>query len=226
MILIILKVKEPMRYAPQHKSETRRRIVASAARLFRAHGLDGVSVADVMAEAGLTHGGFYAHFASKDDLVAESLREGRGVSAAKLREAALRAPPGEGLAAAVGAYLSRGHRARRDQGCILAALGPEAGRDSPAARRALAQRSRDLAGALLPYLPDGSEAEREDTARAVTACLVGGLVLSRLEDDGPDGERMLAACRTFILEAIKKSRDTVTAKARGAAPHPAGALGP
>jgi TetR/AcrR family transcriptional regulator, transcriptional repressor for nem operon len=190
-----------MRYSPEHKTATRRRIVSAAARQFRARGLEAVSVADVMAEAGLTHGGFYAHFASKDDLVAEALREGKGVGAGKLREAAQAAPPGEALAAVVDTYLSRSHRARRDTGCILAALAPEASRDTPAARQALAERSQGLAEAVQSALPPGMFSG--DTARAITACMVGGLILARLEDDAADGERVLAACRDFILRAAQ-----------------------
>ncbi|MFI5400394.1 MAG: TetR/AcrR family transcriptional regulator [SAR324 cluster bacterium] len=192
-----------MRYSPEHKSETRRKIVAAAARQFRARGVESVSVADVMSEAGLTHGGFYAHFASKDDLVAEALRESKGVGAARLLEAARQAPPGGQLAALVGTYLNPSHRNRRDQGCILAALASEAGRDTPSARRVLAERSRALAEAVKPSLPPSSKGHADDTARAIAACMVGGLILSRLEEDGGAGERILAACRRFILDAVK-----------------------
>jgi TetR/AcrR family transcriptional repressor of nem operon len=210
-----------MRYTAEHKTETRRRIVAAAARQFRARGLQAVSVADVMAAAGLTHGGFYAHFGSKDELVAEALREGKGVTAGKVREALHKAPDGKALRSVVEGYLNLGHRARRDQGCILAALAPEASRDTPA-RKALAERSEGLRGAVQDVLaampqasaavPAGGEAtpalevtaseDLADRARAVMACMVGGLILSRLEEDAEAGERMLAACRKFILEGV------------------------
>jgi TetR/AcrR family transcriptional repressor of nem operon len=256
-----------MRYPARHKTETHRRIVAAAAGLFRERGLDAVSVADVMAAAGLTHGGFYAHFASKDELIAEALRSGRGTGADKLRRIAERtvadrtaadgtavdgmaadgtvaqgtgadgtltdgmvaeaavadgaaAQPsgaerrGRALEAMVMSYLSPAHRARRAEGCVVAALGTEAGRHTPAARRALAERSHGLAQALLPYLPerggvprqDGAkedpEGAKEDLAKAVTACLVGGMILARLEEDSAAADRTLAACRSFILEAL------------------------
>lgn len=188
-----------MRYSPDHKGATRKRIVAAAAELFKAKGTDAVSVADVMAAAGLTHGGFYAHFASKDALIAEVLREGRGTSAAKLRAAAGRAGPGRGLAAMVASYLSPDHRAHRERGCIVAALGGEAGRWGAKTRGALAGRAHDLGEALRPYV-SGAEAS-PDVARAVTACMVGGLILARLEADPAEGEKLLEACQRFILAA-------------------------
>lgn len=191
-----------MRYSARHKLDTRRKIVEAAARQFRERGLDAVSVADVMSAAGLTHGGFYAHFDSKDELIAEALQSGRGGSAEKLRTVAAEAAPGQALAAMVASYLSTGHRARQAQGCVLAALGPEAGRHTPTARHVLAERSRDLAGAFLPYLHGRSGQAKEDEALAVTACLVGGMILSRLEEDGAAGERVLAACRSFVLNGV------------------------
>src|SRR5271163_4233730 len=99
-----------MRYPKDHKVKTRRRIVETAARAFREHGLEGVGVADLMAQAGLTHGGFYAHFASKDALVEAACRHGIATTVETLDFRARNAPPGDGLRAIVRAYLSRAHR--------------------------------------------------------------------------------------------------------------------
>ena len=192
-----------MRYTPEHKAETRQKIVAAAARQFRARGLEAVSVADVMAEAGLTHGGFYAHFASKDELLEQALMQGNDVGAGKLKDAARNAQAGEGLTAIVNTYLSESHRARREQGCILASLAQEAGRDSPQARRVLAERSHMLAKLVRHYMPETGHSLPEDAERAIVACLVGGLILSRLEADPGEGSKTLAACRKFILDAAK-----------------------
>ena len=244
-----------MRYPARHKTETRKRIVAAAAEQFRQRGLAAVSVADVMAAAGLTHGGFYAHFASKDELIAEALRSGGGTGADKLRRIAERTvaehgaaehglaesavadrtaaqqsvagqtvagqtvsavtPRSRALAAMVNSYLSPAHRARRAQGCAVAALGTEAGH-TPAARRALAERSRGLARTLLPYLParDGRAGKllaKADLAQAVTACMVGGMILARLEEDPAAADRTLAACRSFILETLGAAQEESSA---------------
>src|SRR5262245_5627440 len=127
-----------MRYAAEHKASTRRRIVDGASAALRARGLAGVGVADVMREAGLTHGGFYAHFPSKDDLVAEAVDAAGEQSVRNLRKVVKRAAPGRAFKAIVDAYLSPAHRDRPERGCALAALGPELARESPSARRAVA----------------------------------------------------------------------------------------
>jgi TetR/AcrR family transcriptional regulator, transcriptional repressor for nem operon len=191
-----------MRYSARHKQETHRRIVEEAARQFRERGLDAVSVADVMGAAGLTHGGFYAHFGSKEELIAEALRSLRGSGPAKLGAAAERMAPRQKLAEMVKRYLSPQHRERPGQGCVVAALGTEAGRHGPAARQALAERSRGLVERFLPCLPQDAGQPREELAIAVAASLVGGMVLARLEPDARAAERILRACRRFILDAL------------------------
>jgi TetR/AcrR family transcriptional repressor of nem operon len=191
-----------MRYSAQHKQQTRRRILKAAAEQFKSKGPDTVSVADVMAAAGLTHGGFYAHFRSKDDLIAETLQEGRGTSAAKLRAAADRAP-GRELEAVLASYLSLEHRAHRERGCVVAALGGEAARWGPQARQALAHRAQLLREAVRAFLPQGLNVYAGyDADYAITACMVGGMILARLEQDPAQAERILAACRKFIVDAV------------------------
>ena len=196
-----------MRYPARHKTDTHRKIVAAATELFRDRGLERVTVGEVMGKAGLTHGGFYAHFASKEALIAEALGSGSGTSASKLQAVAGRAAPGGALKAMVQSYLSPAHRARRARGCIIAALSGEAGRAAPEARSALAARSRGLARTLLPHLPGPPSESREDTARAAAACLIGGLILARLEDDPAESDRLLAACRRFILDGVERPTD-------------------
>src|SRR5882724_10587101 len=111
-----------MRYKPEHKAETHKRIVEDASRRIRAEGLNGAGVATVMRDTGLTHGGFYKHFPSKDDLLAESVTEAFGDMSARLVKVAEQSPPGDAWKAIVTEYLGREHCNHPDKGCPLAAL--------------------------------------------------------------------------------------------------------
>src|SRR5262252_4848497 len=117
-----------MRYQPEHKIETHRKIVKDASRRVRAEGLSGAAVSAVMKDAGLTHGGFYRHFGSKDDLLLESLREGFREIAATLAHAAEQLPPGEAWKAIVDTYLSLELCDHPGRGCPMAGLAPELAR--------------------------------------------------------------------------------------------------
>jgi TetR/AcrR family transcriptional repressor of nem operon len=198
-----------MRYSTEHKQETHRRIVREAARQFRERGLDAVGVADVMAGVGLTHGGFYAHFTSKEELIAEALRSIQGAAAGRLGSSKgepteASAPSTQVVEEMVRRYLSPDHCERPGTGCVVAALGTDAPRHSPAARQELAERARGLARAFLPYLQGGPGRPAEEQAIGVAASLVGGLILARLEAEPAAAERVLVACQRFILDALKK----------------------
>src|SRR5262245_33579395 len=181
-----------MRYAPQHKAATRRRIVEGAAVALRARGPSGVGVADLMREAGLTHGGFYAHFSSKDALVAEAVGAAGEQSVRNLRTVVKRAGHKPALKAIVDSYLSAAHRDQPERGCSLAALGAELARDSPAARRALTAQIEGLLGLLAEHVPDRPGVTRRRQAMATLACLVGALTLSRIAEDRALADEILA----------------------------------
>src|SRR6516164_9059769 len=117
-----------MRYGPEHKLEIRRQIVKDASRRVRAEGLNGAAVSAVMKDAGLTHGGFYKHFGSKDDLLLESLREGFREIEDTLADAVRESPPGEAWKAIVKTYLSLDLCEHPERGCPLAALAPDLAR--------------------------------------------------------------------------------------------------
>jgi TetR/AcrR family transcriptional repressor of nem operon len=121
--------------AKSRKDVTHRRIVETAGASFRRRGLSGIGIADLMKEAGLTHGGFYAHFASKDVLVAEVLRLASERLGSLIAEAAAAAPEGEKLMAVAARYLTSRHREHPENGCSIATLGAEIGRESGAARQ-------------------------------------------------------------------------------------------
>jgi TetR/AcrR family transcriptional regulator, transcriptional repressor for nem operon len=189
-----------VRYAPGHKSSTRRRIVEGAAAALRARGVAGVGVAELMRQAGLTHGGFYSHFASKDALVAEAIEAAAEQSARNLRKVVHRAGGQSGLSAIVDSYLSTDHRDRPDRGCALAALGSELARESPATRRAATTQLERLLDLLAEHVSDRKGTSRRRQAMAVLSCLVGALVLSRAVDDPEASRELLAAARRHLTE--------------------------
>lgn len=190
-----------MRYPKEHKSRTRQRIVEAAAKEFRAKGLDGVGVADLMAEAGLTHGGFYAHFASKDALIAEACRQGLAATIDTLDFRARGAPPGDGLRTLVRTYLSRSHRDDPARGCILASLAGELARRPAATRHALDGELGRLIALIARELPAGDDAARRRRALAIASAMVGAIALARTVDDPAVSDAILEATRNFVLEA-------------------------
>jgi len=190
-----------MRYGSGHKEETRRKIIDIAARRFREEGIEAVGVASLMADAGLTHGGFYAHFKTKDDLVCAALDHGLCESSDRIF--ALADKGEDKLGTYIRAYLSPVHRDSADNGCAFSALAPELARQEGGARSAAAQRLEpylDRIGRLLPTT-DPASARRQATA--LFSLLMGSLQLARLAED--------KALSDSILESgIKAALDLVS----------------
>jgi len=188
-----------MRYSKEHKEQSRARILATASRLFRERGVEGIGVADLMKAAGLTHGGFYGHFASKDALVAaaveEALTKGRAaLSKAVSKAAASKEGPGpEGLRALLDLYLSPLHRDTPGAGCAIAALGAEAPRAAPETRHAFTEGIEALAALIADTLPEGPD--RRERALATVATMVGAMVMARAVDDPKLSEEILEAAK-------------------------------
>lgn len=192
-----------MPYSKAHKARTRARIVAAAARAFRAEGIGKVAIPALMRDAGLTHGGFYAHFASKEALVAEACARGLSESSQAILAAADAQPPDEALSLIVRAYLSRGHRDDPQTGCAIPALGPEVARAPEEVRAAFADALRDYAQRIAAYLPpDASEVEREETALLLLSGMAGTLMVARALDDRAQSDRLLLAARRFYMDAL------------------------
>jgi TetR/AcrR family transcriptional repressor of nem operon len=184
-----------MRVTREQAASNRQKILDVAARLFRQHGFDGIGVADIMKGAGLTHGGFYGHFASKDDLAAESCAR---VLAKPGWAQKLTGTPRPSLGAFVRAYLSPRHRDDPGQGCLLAALGSDIVRQPREVRRAFTEGLRSRIDALRKLMPGRSSAARRERALATMAGLVGALTLSRAVDDPELSNEILeAAARTL-----------------------------
>jgi TetR/AcrR family transcriptional regulator, transcriptional repressor for nem operon len=165
------------------KEESRERIVSTTAQAIRRHGYHGVGISDLMKQAGLTHGAFYAHFTSRDDLLAAAADRAGADGIEGLRRLADAAPAGEGLHAIIDAYLSEPHAVAEAAGCPVAALGCEMPRQAPEVRAAATRRIKELVSLLERQLPDWGGAGAHDQALATLAALVGGLVIARAVDD-------------------------------------------
>jgi len=174
----------------QQADRNREKILEVAGRLFRERGYDGIGVADIMKRAGLTHGGFYGHFPSKEDLAAEITARSVG------REGWLERLTGKAnpsLGDVVRRYLTRRHRDDAGQGCLFAALGSDAARQPRSVRRAFTEGLRRRVDALTPLMPRRSEAARRQEALALIAGLVGALTLARAVDDTQLSDEILEA---------------------------------
>lgn len=183
---------------------THDRIVEVAARTLRRNGYAGVGVADVMKQAGLTHGGFYAHFESRDALLAEAIdRAGRDSTAALGERVEASRRRGESaLRALVENYLSDTHLSGTESGCLVAALGSEMPRQSAALLGPSVERVRKLIALVRRALPSGGSREQ---AMAITATLVGTLQLARALGANAQGKAMLAAGRDALLAQYDKT---------------------
>jgi TetR/AcrR family transcriptional repressor of nem operon len=191
-----------MRVSREKAAEHRERIIEAAGALFRAKGFDGIGVADIMKAADLTHGGFYGHFASKDDLVAQASRRAMATAAArwtKLVEASAEKP----YAALLAHYLSPRHRDDPGQGCAFAALGNDAARSSKVVRNAFAEGLEPLIDILAQSIPGKSKSARRRKAVAAMAALVGALTLARAVEGTPLSDEMLEAAHRELIAAAR-----------------------
>ncbi len=188
-----------MRNSREVTAQNRERIVAAAARLFRERGIAAVGVAELMEAAGMTHGGFYRHFESKDVLIAEACAFAFQGSSG-LRAAAEAAPAGEELKAIVDRYLSRRHRDNPGTGCALAALGGEVGNRESPAREALQAGRERLVALVARYLKGEDAGER---AIAFVATMVGALISARLAA-GASSDAVLRAAKRELYQRIEE----------------------
>lgn len=190
------------KHAGAHKQRTHKRILDAAARAFRTEGVAGVAIPRLMGEAGLTHGGFYAHFESKDALVAEACEQGLSEMAAQLLADAQQAPQGEGLQAIIKAYVSRQHRDMPETGCMIPALAAEIAREPIEVRHAFTQSLHTLFAHIAPFLPDRQGSTHDEEAMVLMAGMAGTILLSRAVDDPTLSDRILKASRDFYLKAF------------------------
>jgi len=186
-----------MRYSDTHKEETRKKVVKVAARAVRAKGPEGVGVAEIMAEAGLTHGGFYAHFSSKEALVVAAIEEAFGASARRFARMTGGMSHPQALVAFVDSYVSATHRANPESGCPVATLSSDLPRQGQPVREAYEKGVRGLIGRIEGWLPEDLE-DRQSLAASLVAEMAGVVSLSRAISDDAEAERLLADARTRI----------------------------
>jgi len=191
-----------MRYRPEHKLETHRKIVRDASRRVRAEGLTGAAVSAVMKDAGLTHGGFYKHFESKDDLLLESLREGFREIEDILAHAAEQSPPREAWKAIVRTYLSLDLCEHPDRGCPLAALAPDLARADKRMKPPVAAELVNYKSRMVPFMPGERTADKERAFFAIFSTMIGAVAIARLLPDRAMREKVLANTREFLLRSF------------------------
>ena len=175
------------------KQLTHERIVDVASRVIRRSGYDGTGVADIMKEAGLTHGGFYAHFDSRDALLAEAGDRAGAEAVAIATRVAASAPPGQALQAIMQAYLSPEHIATIETGCPVSALGSEMPRQAPEVRHAATLHIKEMIDVLARQMPDWGQPQAHERALAMMCALIGTTMLARAVDDPKLSETLCAA---------------------------------
>jgi TetR/AcrR family transcriptional regulator, transcriptional repressor for nem operon len=208
-----------MRYSREHKLETHARIVKKASVRLREKGAHGVGVADLMKDAGLTHGGFYAHFDSREALVVEAFTHAMDRSTERWRKLAEQTPPEKRLATIVGSYLTPLHRDDPGHGCAIPTLGAEIARESPKTRKAFAAKLEQMIDMLAEQVPGGSRKAARKQAMSVIATMMGTLVLARVAGNGEFSDEILGAGRDAVLgqAAAPKPRAKKSAPKKAAA---------
>jgi TetR/AcrR family transcriptional regulator, transcriptional repressor for nem operon len=189
-----------MRYSPEHKAENHERILSMAARSFREHGGDTSGIGAVMKKAGLTKGGFYRHFGSKDDLFVEAVARAFDELGRGMLEAAKSAPEGQGLRAIIERYLSTSHANSPGMGCAFAALGPELTRKPPSVRKRIEASREAYRDRLLAFIPGQTREEKLAKFELLFPSMAGVLTAARLKLSPQGRERTLSEARKFFIK--------------------------
>jgi TetR/AcrR family transcriptional repressor of nem operon len=198
-----------MRYSKEHKQETHARIVKKASVRLREKGAHGIGVADLMKEAGLTHGGFYAHFDSREALVIEAFAYAMDRSIEHWRKIAAETPAEKRLSTIIDSYVSTVHRDDPGRGCAVTTLGAEIARESAKTRKAFAAKLQQLIDVMADQIPDVPRKTARRQAMGTLATMMGTLVMSRVAGSGELSDEILASGREAAL-----ARATATKKAR------------
>lgn len=191
-----------MRYRPEHKAEVHQKIVKDASRRVRAEGLNGAAVGAVMQGSGLTHGGFYKHFGSKNDLLTESLREAFREMTGNLVRAAEHSPPKAAWKAIVKMYLSLEYCDHANRGCPLTALAPELARGDRRMKAYVLAELVSYKNRMLPFMPGRRTADKERAFFSIFSTMIGAVEIARLLPDPAMREKVLARARDFLLRSF------------------------
>ncbi|MBA4031529.1 MAG: TetR family transcriptional regulator [Planctomyces sp.] len=198
-----------MKVSKERAAENRKIILEAAARMFRLHGVDGVGVADVMRETGLTHGALYSHFSSKDELVAASCVHAMDENGKFWRELAGGSGEADSFTKIVRFYLSPEHRDRVEQGCVAAALSGDIARQSPSTRQSFTKSLHGFLQLLMGYADMRSAAAARRKALVSLSAMIGALTLARAVEEGTLSDEIL---QTVTDELTKNNGRNKTLK--------------
>jgi TetR/AcrR family transcriptional repressor of nem operon len=191
-----------MRYQPEHKVEIHRKIVKDASRRIRSEGLTGAAVSSVMRDAGLTHGGFYKHFESKDQLLIESLGESFREITDRLIHAAEQSQSEEPWKAIVKTYLNLEYCDHAERGCPLTTLGPELARVDKKMRGQILAELVSYRDRMIPFMPGRRTADKERAFFQIFSTMVGAIEIARLLPGPEMREKVLANARELLLRSF------------------------
>ncbi len=189
-----------MRYSIEHKAQNHENILSVAARSFRENGGDSSGIGTVMRKVGLTKGGFYRHFQSKDDLFVEAVARAFDEMGRSMVEVAESAPEGQALRAMIERYLSTRHANSPGTGCVLSALGPELARKPLAVRKRIEAALDAYRERLLPFVPGRTREERLAKCRLLFSSMAGVLMMARITSDAHAREQRLVEARNFFVK--------------------------
>jgi TetR/AcrR family transcriptional repressor of nem operon len=193
-----------MRYSREHKQETHDRIVRKASVRLREKGAHGIGVADLMKEAGLTHGGFYAHFDSREALVIEAFAYAMDRAMDNWRKASDQVAPDKRLTQMVETYLSTLHRDDPGHGCSIPALGAEISRESPKTRKAFAGKLDEMIEMMADHVTGVPRKAARKQAIATLATMAGTMLLARIAGNGELSDEVLKAGKDTALDNARR----------------------
>jgi len=191
-----------MRYDTDHKARTRQRIVKNAARQLRARGLTGPGVADLMKASGLTVGGFYKHFDSREHLLSEAIEEGMADFGERLFAATAHVPENERWKEMVKFYLSMEHCEHSDKGCPMPALAPEIARASPAIKRRIVAMLKARRDQVAKFMPGRNASEKRRNAIVILTSMAGAVTMARTMSAPEEKQAILDSVRDHLLRSF------------------------
>ncbi len=191
-----------MRYPPEHKAEIHQQIVKDASRRIRSEGMTGAAVSAMMRDSGLTHGGFYKHFGSKDELLMESLSEAFHEISDRLAHAAEQSKPETAWKAIVKTYLSLEYCDHVEYGCPLTALAPELARTDKAIKPRSFEELKKYRSRMLPFMPGQRTADKERAFFSIFSTMVGAIEIARMLPEPAMREKVLASAKGLLLRSF------------------------
>ncbi len=191
-----------MRYEPDHKTQTRDRIVRNASRKIRSEGLSGPNVASLMKASGLTVGGFYKHFESKDELIADAVALGFSEFSEQIQSSLKNVPREDWWKEIVRWYLSPGHCNHSDTGCPITALGPEIARSKLSIRKRIAAQVQGLMEQWVEFMPGATAAEREQNLYVIFSAMAGAVSTARLFTGPAARQKVLSHVQDYLLKSF------------------------